>query len=365
MSRQFSLTDGGRLRVRRPESLVGRCAGTLRLGARARLAVTGAAALFAVAASSGVSAGSLAQPRDKALERQAAAYIQFRQDIAAIEAAEFTGPEVTREAHRLLSTHNANDLAAGWVAYAALIAADTPEFADSLQDEVSSRKRWKAYRLKGKDGFLAHLAQNPRYASGLKGADAAVERVLAMAVQDGARVVNLGEAFKNQAYAMQKTAWGKKQIGPSSKRLTEAEEFARARPAPIAPPFKPAEKGGVTAPALAALNGDWAPDWGETAGPGEISEKNAQVIMDRVLNLAARYATGAVNGKLVDVYARNDRSTKCLSMATLTLKQCIAATRTSYEEAFCLGEHGLNDVAGCLGWVAGDADAGAEYAERR
>ncbi|MEZ5929016.1 MAG: hypothetical protein R3C55_11145 [Parvularculaceae bacterium] len=38
-------------------------------------------------------------------------------------------------------------------------------------------------------------------------------------------------------------------------------------------------------------------------------------------------------------------------MATLTLRQCIAATRTPYEEAFCLGEHALIDTASCVGWV--------------
>jgi hypothetical protein len=39
-------------------------------------------------------------------------------------------------------------------------------------------------------------------------------------------------------------------------------------------------------------------------------------------------------------------------MARLTLRQCIAATRAPYEEAFCIGEHALNDVSACLGWVA-------------
>jgi hypothetical protein len=40
-------------------------------------------------------------------------------------------------------------------------------------------------------------------------------------------------------------------------------------------------------------------------------------------------------------------------MAKLTLDQCIAATRAPYEEAFCLGEHALIDIATCTGWVAG------------
>ena len=322
-----------------------------------RWALSCAVALSAFTFSSGAGAGSLAQPpAGAALEQQAAAYVQFREDVAAIEATPFTSAETTREAHRLLSAHNSNDLAAGWVAYAALLAADTEEFKDELTKRVKSRKRLKGTRLKGKDAFVAELSANPRMASELPGAEAAIERVLSMTVQDGARIVTLGESFKTQAYAMQKTKWGKARIKPSSVRLSDAEDFANARPAPATPSFPSPDKGGVAAPALANMEGHWAPNWGSNGDKGSVSEPNAQVVMDRVLNLAARYAVGAVNPKLVSVYAKNDKSSRCLNMSTLTLKQCIAATRTPYEEAFCLGEHGLNDVAGCLGWVAGPAN---------
>jgi hypothetical protein len=46
-------------------------------------------------------------------------------------------------------------------------------------------------------------------------------------------------------------------------------------------------------------------------------------------------------------------------MNTLTLRQCIAATRAPYEEAFCLGEHALIDTAHCVGWVADDGAQGS------
>ena len=110
---------------------------------------------------------------------------------------------------------------------------------------------------------------------------------------------------------------------------------------------------GVTAPGLASGNAAWNPEWGKSAGAGRMTEPNAQVIMNRVLNLAARYSVAGVNAKTVSVYAKNDKSNSCLSFAALTLKQCIAATRAPYEEAFCLGEHALNDTASCIGWVAG------------
>ena len=312
-----------------------------------------AAAIIGVALSGGVSADTLAQPQDNALERRAADYVLLREDIAAIEATPFDSAKTTREAHKRLSAHTSKALSSGWVAYAALVAASTPEFAEALQKDMKKSERG----LKGKDAFLARLAADPSYARKLKGADAAVERVLSMTAQDVTRFAALGDAFKTQAYAMQKTNWGKQRIAASSDRLSEAEAYARARPPASAPALSLSSNGGVTAPVLASDSGAWSPNWGAAGSPGDNSEPNAQVIMDRVLNLAARYDIGAMNEKVVDVYAKNDRADQCLSMATLTLRQCIAATRTPYEEAFCLGEHALIDTASCVGWVAG---AGAE-----
>lgn len=315
-------------------------------------AMAAAASFFAFAATTGVSAESLAQPRDTALEQAAADYIRFREDIAAIEATPFTSAEATREAHRRLATHNAEGLSAGWVAYAALVAADTPAFRKALEDQVASKKKGKN-KLSGADAFFAELAANPGYPRRLDGADEAISRVLAMTAQDAKRFSTLGEAFKEQAYAMQKTKWGVAKIPASSARLSDADSYGRSRAAARTPAFASVTDKGVTSPSLASADGAWGPDWGKGGGSGRMTEPNAEVIMNRVLNLAARYSISGVNQKTVAVYAKNDKSNQCLSFAQLTLRQCIAATRAPYEEAFCLGEHALNDVSTCIGWVAG------------
>ncbi len=320
---------------------------THRRTASKRLALVAALAVgFAV---TGVSADTLAQPKDEALERAAANYIRFREDVSAIEAMTFDNAKVTREAHRRLAAHDSGELSAGWVAYAALVAADTPEFADALKKEMKKKKRRNA--LGGSKGLLSHLAQDPSYARKLPGAASATTAVLAMTAHDGARIAALGDAFKAQAYAMQKTKWGKQRIAASQERIKDASAYRSKRGAAATPVLARSSEGGVIAPSLASANKHWDANWGEDAPASAMSEKNAQVIMDRVLNLAARYSTGTLNSKVVSVYAKNNKSDRCLSMAKLTLDQCIAATRTPYEEAFCLGEHGLNDIATCVGWV--------------
>jgi hypothetical protein len=308
-----------------------------------------AAATFAL--TSAVSAESLAQPADASLEARAADYVRFREDVEAVEKIPFTSAEVTREAHRRLAAHDARALSGGWVAYAALVAADSPEFRKAIADEVGSAKKFKG--LRGRDALMAKVAEDPAFARSLKGANDAVAAVRAMTAADAARFADLAEVFKAQAYAMQKTSWGKAKIPPPPQRLQDADKFAAARPASPAPSLPAATDKGVTQPMLASAAAPWGADWGAKAGGDPRVEPSAEVVMERVLALAARYAAGGVNAKLVDTYAKNDRADQCLSMARLTLRQCIAATRAPYEEAFCLGEHALGDPARCLGWAAG------------
>lgn len=321
-----------------------------------RRQIRGASAAIALSAGlavTGVSADTLAQPKDNALERTAANYVRFREDVAAIEAMPFDNASVTREAHRRLGAHDSAELSAGWMAYAALVAADTPEFADAIKKEVSKKKNKRRNQLGGKAGLMSNLAQDPSYVRKLEGADKAVEAILAMTLNDGARITALGEAFKTQAYAMQKTKWGKQRIVGSQERLKEASSFKLSRGAAPAPALQRVSDSGVIAPSLANASENWDADWGAAAPAAEMTENSADVIIDRVLNLAARYSTGSLNPKIVSVYAKNNKADRCLSMAKLTLDQCIAATRTPYEEAFCLGEHGLKDISSCTGWVAG------------
>lgn len=324
---------------------------TRKLSSKKRLAF--AAAMMAGFAATTVSADTLAQPKDTSLERAAADYVRFREDVAAIEQMTFDNAKVTREAHRRLGAHDPAGISGGWVAYAALVAADTPEFAEALKDQMKKKGSKRKGILGGKDGLISNLAQDPSFARSLPGADKAIASILAMTAQDGARITSLGEAFKTQAYAMQKTAWGKKRIANSQERIVEAANFSKGRGKAAAPAFDHQADGGVIAPSLASAKEAWAPDWGADAPAGRMQEANAEVIMDRILNLAARYSTNTLNPKIVKVYAKNNKTQNCLELSKLTLNQCIAATRTPYEEAFCLGEHGLNDIASCNGWVGG------------
>ena len=77
--------------------------------------------------------------------------------------------------------------------------------------------------------------------------------------------------------------------------------------------------------------------------------------VDRMASLGALQALDAVSTitRVRPAQLMSDqRSRDCLEMAQLQLYQCMSAARFRYENAFCLGQHGLRDVGTCISAVA-------------
>ncbi|MBD0426273.1 hypothetical protein [Aquisalinus flavus] len=292
-----------------------------------------------------VSAATLSTP----LEKSAIKYVEFRGDLGLIEGSTIDSESAMRDAHMRLASHDPDALSSGWVAYAALVAADTPEFAKAIQESVATPE--------AKTAFLARMRMEPRSIRELPGADKAIEAVMMMAARDATKINSLGQSFIDRAYSMQNAAWAKKKLSEGMSRVYEARDYAATRERAGTPVLPAYVSAGVQLPALAqTTDREWQATWSNEEAVPQINPR-ATPIIDRVLVLAVRYSVGEVTDPVVDGYAKSDQSRRCLNMAMLNFDQCIAATRTAYEEAFCIGEHGLNDVSGCLGWVAGAGEA--------
>jgi hypothetical protein len=76
--------------------------------------------------------------------------------------------------------------------------------------------------------------------------------------------------------------------------------------------------------------------------------------LDRMAAVAALQSLDAVdaNQSAVSRLIADPRSRDCFEMAQLQLYQCMSAARFRYENAFCLGQHGLRDIGTCIGAVA-------------
>ena len=66
----------------------------------------------------------------------------------------------------------------------------------------------------------------------------------------------------------------------------------------------------------------------------------------------------SANESAVSRLINDPRSRDCFEMAQLQLYQCMSAARFRYENAFCLGQHGLRDIGACIGAV-GQPDTAA------
>lgn len=307
---------------------------------RAGLAAFAASALAGL----GASAQTLAQPSQTALEASAANYVRYRSDVDYVKSAGFNGPADIREAHKRLAGHDAQAFADGWIAYAALVAADTPAFADGMR-KVAGKKKSRA-------DFVARLNADPRAPASVPGAREAVEQVLIMAARDARAFAALGATFQEQAYAMQKTSWGETKLAASAgERIAEAKAYRASRGAARTGALSPSQNRGVVAPSLASADADWTPAWSTAAVGAPQKDANAETTIDRVMYLATRYALGDLTPELVTTFGKNTRGGRCVKLAQANLDACISATNAPFEEAFCIGNHALNDISECVGGV--------------
>jgi len=273
-------------------------------------------------------------------------YVQLREDIDAISAAKPSDAQMMRDAHNRLASHDARMMGGAWIAYAAMIAADEPAFSQAIQAKVKEM---------GKAAFVEELENNPVIVRNMPGSEAATTAILSFARNDAARIQKVGENYIASAYDMQNVAWARRELAERGmERVNAALAFAATRQWPSAKRSNNAStKRGMMRPNL-AQNAAWSPSW-SGYDSGIDPKAKGGVIVTKALVLGARYAINDVEQEDLAVYGTSKKSERCFTSAKLNLDQCIAATRTSYEEAFCIGQHGLSDVSHCVGWPAANA----------
>ncbi|MEE4210178.1 MAG: hypothetical protein V2I43_13040 [Parvularcula sp.] len=279
------------------------------------------------------------------VEMSAQPYIAFRQDVEIVSRAVPNSPEGLRDVHNRMASHDNKAVSSAFVAYAAMVAADTPAFSEEIQKRTGKKK--------DREAFLAELEKNPAMIRDLPGAEAAIAAIMSVSASDATRINKAGADYIKAAYSMQETAWARRKIAEHGMaRVDEALAFAAKRSWPSMPGLAAkADRKGYVSPALASVP-LWSASWsGEKAPIG--SDAQAGSLITKALILGARYRLDEVEPAHLATYGNSRRSERCFSSAKMNLDQCIAATRTPFEEAFCLGQHALNEMSSCVGWPAG------------
>lgn len=294
-------------------------------------------------------------PLDSAL----VAYAAFHSDVSNLRAARIENADSLETALDTVARHNKDAMVRGWVAYGAYTAAQSPAFVQGVRDAA-------AYY--GRDAVVRAISADPYYARGLRGANEATRLVLDAAAADGARVIAVADRYQEMAYGLQRQRWANAVAPQQATRVQRIRSLGGAdRPA--------ATLAAEVTPRLAVTPASLSPGsdptvfggrrfWDALQGGASVVEVAATApsalrlndsrgeAVHRMTTLAALEALDASETPAANQMMNDPRSRDCLEMAQLQLYQCMSAARFRYENAFCLGQHGLRDVGLCISAVA-------------
>ena len=315
-----------------------------------------------------------APPRPDVLAESAIAYGSYQNDVSTFKR-ELESTQDIEAAMTVLGTHNPERLAAGWLSYSALLAAQSEEFREGVEDTANYHGRERLFR---------GMRNDPAYTLSLDGADDALARALAASDADARRLDLVGEDIKDQAYSLQSLGWARARLSgrasDHAQTLRNAAEIGRPLDLSIRTLFEGEETTETltTAQRLGARTSLW--DQLQSTGselrlpglPGlqlasapapaplprpvdpnlEISNAH-RITAGNIATLAALHILDETEETTPYVSAAlNDRQTQgCFEQAQLNLLQCVSASHNVFERPFCIGVHALKDIGECVGEI--------------
>lgn len=302
-----------------------------------RLSVLLGLALFVFAA---------APARAETLHERIEAYALYQLDVSALLDAEIDGAAAVDDALARAARHDPVRVGRGWIAYAALTAAQAPAFAHGVQSRVRAAGRAPVLRQLRRD--LTYARRRP------PGSAQAIQLIVSSIAADSARMRAAASRYEAIAASLDAAAWvvspehGAREArlrAVSSERLTPALA-ARISIGPLAaaPLTDPDAFGGARF--WDALADRGAP----TPPPLPPQRLRYSGDADRMLTLAGLIILGAAETESarVDAVLHEQRVQRCLTMQQLQLRQCASVAYNASEDAYCLARHGLAGPSACF-----------------
>ncbi len=333
---------------------------------------TAAVALIGMAANAQTnSAAPAAAPAAQAVDLQTAVagYARYQNDVTDLRSAQISNNEALENALDRVGRHNKDDLTRGWIGYGSQVAAQSPAFVQGVRDAAA---------FYGRDAVIWAVSVDPSYARGLRGGQEATRMLLDTVEADAARIVGVADRYQEMAYSMQRQRWASSVAPAQAARLQRVRGLgapgATAAPLPdgMAPHLTAATLSISPGSDQTALGGRQFWDAVHGGAHTDVVAVSASaptawrvnvtrgMALDRMAAVAALQALDATaaNQSAVSQLLNDPRSRDCFEMAQLQLYQCMSAAHFRYENAFCLGQHGLRDVGVCMSAV-GQPDTSA------
>ncbi len=296
------------------------------------------------------------------LQTAVTAYAAYQSDVSELRATTMRDANSLEGALDRVARHNRDQLTRGWIAYGANIASQSPAYVQGVRDAA-------AYY--GRDAVIWAVTVDPSYARGLRGGQEATNMLLASANADSARIISVADRYQEMAYSLQRQRWANAVAPGKDQRLQRVRSLGREGAPANAVPSEVGPRLNVTPLSLSPSSDPSVYGgrrfWDAVRGGEQVVEVSSTPAsaqwrvnatrgeaLDRMSAVAALQALDAVdtNQSAVSRLIADPRSRDCIEMAQLQLYQCMSAARFRYENAFCLGQHGLRDIGTCIGAVA-------------
>ena len=287
---------------------------------------------------------------------EAGRYAAYHAVIADLADAPIAGPDDLDSAmDRLTAFYGEERLARAWIAYAAIIAAQHPEYIDEVRELAD---------YYGAEAATQGLMYDPTFATSFRSAGEAEDSVVEAVERDNDRIRLVSDRYRAAAYDLQHSDWAnlrardrqdrlaamrlgqENELDVSDEELMALIETQADRPVPASSLFTPiSAPSPSTASATAA-----APSLTLEVGEGAIEPDRQR--MGRILSVAALQAISddPANVEAAIVMLMNDPAVeRCMAWVRLDMEQCVAAGHFKFEDSFCIAEHALGDVSDCLG----------------
>ncbi|MFN7128203.1 MAG: hypothetical protein ACK4OJ_03980 [Brevundimonas sp.] len=270
---------------------------------------------------------------NEGVAQAASIYVAFLREAGTIQPGGFPDAESIQAAIRKGASYEPAQLSRGLIAYGSIIALQSPEFVAGVrQFAIDPVQRQQ---------MVAQLIADPAYAATLPGADAAAGLISATIGKDAIAMRAIAEAVEADAYTVQerqdpRRRWAVTPIPHREVRLESAKTLSAVTMLPSAEESSRLFTAANSGQGLSVEASRKAPPYTPA--------------VTRSLAIAALAALGAAGDEAranTDALAVESNSEFCLNMSKLMLFQCLAASRPSYEDMFCLGRHVARDLATC------------------
>jgi len=301
------------------------------------------------------------------ISRAAASYGTFQSNVGDIHRRGLNSRADVENALDTLSGQNSAQLSRGWVAYAAMVASQSPELRTSIREVVA------AY---GARTIASGLQADRRYVRrDLNGGEAAVSLAFSAMNADSRRLNRTASYFREQAFALQGASWAKTRLrrNEMNAKIDTFMASSRGERAPRSE-IVTALNLSSTNSALVQAGNPGAPSlWDGSIDantgirfPGRsatiqtarrtsgVTRRGPNPAADLVATLAAYRIMGAgpeLSGQIRATMGEGPLS-PCIRSSQLNVNQCIASNAFPFETVDCIGKHAIGEVSECFSETA-------------